>query len=238
MNIGRFAFVFGIAAAIGANAEAVIIVGGPATPSPFSPTVANGNFEADSGAPLAFDQVTNWHNIEGDDSSVNFGQTSGMAGSPEANSQGGFIFGQMAANDTGYTVATIGDVFDIDFFANRFGGGYDGDEAIQVVLFTSTTGVSAATTLGDITILSTTSFPIMSGWENYTQDGIYTAVASDVGETIYLGFDLSNDAGSNVFPRLDVITWEVTPRIPEPSTLILLGSLLFGSLFFGDRCRR
>lgn len=207
---------------LGATTNAAIIVGGPATVSPFSPTVGNGNFEKDSGGPLNFASVTNWHNIEGDDAGPNFGHNTGMGGSPEVNSQGAFVFGQMAGNDTGHNVANAGEVFDIDFYANRFGGGYAGDEAWQVVLFTTTSGtVDASTGLGDINILSTTNFSVQSGWANYTQDGIYTTVAGDVGQTIFLGFDFDNGAAGTHFPRLDVITWEVTP-IPEPATLGLM----------------
>lgn len=210
----------GLAMGLGATAQADIIVGGPATVSPFSPTVGNGNFEKNSGGPLSFANVDNWHNLEGDDASVNFGHNTGMGGSPEVNSQGAFIFGQMAANDTGRTVANAGEVFDIDFYLNRFGGGWDGDETVEVILFTAAS-VDAATTTGDITILDTTSFPIVAGWQNYTQDGIYTTVAGDVGNTIYLAFDFVEPDGPARFPRLDVITWEVTP-VPEPASLGLL----------------
>lgn len=209
----------GLTLGLSASAQATIIVGGPANPGVAN--VGNGNFEADSGGPLSFANVTNWHDIGGDDASTNFGHTTGMGGSPEPNSQGAFIFGHLAANDTGHTVAAAGEVFDIDFYLNRFGGGWVGDETVDVILFTSTTGVNAATDVPDITVLDTTNFGIVSGWQNYTQDGIYTTVAGDVGDTIYVAFDITVPNQSNKFPRLDVITWEVTP-VPEPATLVLM----------------
>ncbi len=228
MNCTKLALAAGLAVmGFGTTGNATIIVGGPATASPFSPTLANGNFEADSGSPLTFSAVTNWHNIEGDDASVNLGNTGGMGASPEVNSQGAFVFGQMAGNDVGHTVATAGEVFDIDFYGNRFGGGYAGDEGYEIKLFTTTAGsVDASTGTGDITVLSTTAFAILQGWNNYTQDGIYTTTAADVGQTIFLGVDWDNGAAGTHFPRIDVITWEVTP-VPEPASfaLVSLGAL-------------
>lgn len=212
----------GLLACISVGAQAEIIVGGPASnPAPRTATLGNGNFEADSGSPLPYTSVTNWFNVSGADT-INFGQTGGMGGSPEANSQGAFLFQQrISANSLGHAVTGAGEVFDIDFYGNRFGGGYNDDESFLVYLFTSTTGVDADTVEGDITILDTTSFDVLSGWENYTQDGIYTTSAADIGQTVYLGMSVSNDTGNDVFPRVDVITWEVT--VPEPASLALVG---------------
>lgn len=184
-------------------------------------STGNGNFEANSGHPLSFDSVSNWHNIEGDDSAVNFGTNTGMGGSPEPGSQGAFLFGQMAGNDTPYTITAgdVGEPFNFSFALNRFGGGYDGDEAFNISLFESTTGVDANTVIGDITTLASTSIavPTSGFWSSHSAPAFYTIDAADVGKTVYLGLDLDNPGGGDVFPRIDVV--QLTKGVADPFQL-------------------
>ncbi len=167
----------------------------------------NGNFEANSGT-LSFADVTNWHNISGDDSAVNFGTSSGMVGSPEPSSQGAFLTDAKAGNDFGYTILAgdVGVPFNARLALHRFGGGYSGSEFVEVSLFTSTTGVDPNTVAGDLTTLGSVNIPITGSWVREERLNFYSPSLADVGKTVYLGIDLEDPNGvGSIFPRIDVV---------------------------------
>lgn len=175
-------------------------------------STGNGDFNNDSGSPLAFDEVSNWHNLEGSDSNVNFGINAGNnSAAPQTGSQAAFLFGNAAINDTGHTITAAGEVFDLSLFLHQQGNGYDGDEVLNAFLFTSTNGVNANTTLSDISILGMTnpSFNVSGVWTEQAAAGFFVSQAADIGKTVYLGLDLDNPAGGNVFPRIDVVELSV-----------------------------
>jgi hypothetical protein len=205
----------------------------------------NGNFEADSGSPLRFAEVSNWHCLNGDDNAVNFGQTGGMGGSPEPNSQGGFLVWTtnsafIAGNDTGYQILAAGASFDITLSVNKFGNAanYSGDEVVRASLFTSTVPVDTNTTPADITMLASTDLPIPGPfWTTESATGFYTASAADVGKTVYLSLELVNPTGTaSLFPRLDVVQLSVT--VPEscsnPDLAIVQNGANVDVSWFGD----
>ncbi len=173
----------------------------------------NGNFESKTGAVPGANstwpssEVPNWHNLSGAESQT-FGTNQGTIGSPEGSSYGAYIFQSFTmGNDTPYTISAAGETFDVSLALHQFGsaGNYNSDEDAVVTLFTSTTGVTDSTVLGDITVLGSTSFPITGSWTDESAPAFYTSIQADVGKTVYLGVTLSNPTGANVFPRIDVV---------------------------------
>jgi len=221
-----------------ANAQLTIIGAGGSIGVPSS---GNGNFEAKLGAvpgansSWAIADMPNWHNLSGAETQTS-GSNQGLVGSPEANSYGAYLFPTFVlGNDTGYTISAAGEKFDISFSLSKFGsaGNYNGDEAAVVTLFTSTTGVSDSTVIGDITVLGTTSFSVTGAWVANSAPAFYTSTLADVGQTVYLGLTLSNPTSPDVFPRIDVVKLTVN-QVPEPTTLAL-AALGAGALLLGRR---
>lgn len=171
----------------------------------------NGNFENESSSSgvLSFANTAHWYNLDGSDAAENFSDDTGFIGSPEPNSRGAFLSGNLAANDMGYTVLAAGETFSVSLALHKFGGGYNGDEVVHVDLFTSSSGVDADTSIGDITIVGSTSFNVSGSWTSESATAFYTTTQADVGKTIYLGLSLANPDGSAVFPRIDVVKLEV-----------------------------
>lgn len=173
----------------------------------------NGNFEANApGSPITFANVSHWFNLEGADASTDFGTDNGMNGSPEAFSKGAFFDnGDMAANDTGYTIVAAGETFDINFSIHKWGGNYTGDEVLDVILFTSAdpAGVDAGTSIGDITPLGSTSFNVDATWSPESAASFYTTTVGDIGKTVYLGLEFDKGSGGTPRPRIDAVRLEV-----------------------------
>ncbi len=177
------------------------------------PSSGNGNFEAGtgSGAGYAISLMPHWHNLTAAESQT-CGTTTGMEGSPEPNSHGCWLFQSFTvANDTGYTVVAPGERFYLSLHGKAHGDPsvYNGDEKVVLILFTTPSGVTDATGMGDITVLGTTKLPVSGGWAPYVADSVYLSTPADVGKTVYLGLTLENPTGSNVFPRFDRIVLEV-----------------------------
>ncbi len=172
----------------------------------------NGNFENEAGqsGSLNLDEMAHWHNIQGPESQ-SCGVDQNMAGSPEANSRGAYLFPSFTiGNDTGYSITAAGEIFEVSLAVLPIGNSsnYNGDEFVVVNLFTSTTGVDADTVPADITILATTKFPL-TDWATLSDSNFHTSTQDNISKTVYLGITLENPTGANVFPRVDVVKLEV-----------------------------
>lgn len=208
------------------NAQTIIIGAGGSVGVASS---GNGNFESKTGAVPAANtswptsEMPNWHNLSGAETQT-CGSNQGIAGSPEANSYGAYLFPSfVVGNDTGYTIQAAGETFDVSLYLSKFGaaGNYDGDEAAVVTLFASTTGVTDNTVLADTTTLGSTTFPVTGSWISNSATAFYTSTLADVGKTVYLGLTLANPTGSSVFPRIDVVKLVVNSSVvtnPPPVT--------------------
>ncbi|MGJ8724799.1 MAG: PEP-CTERM sorting domain-containing protein [Roseibacillus sp.] len=230
-------------AALSQTASAVVILGGSTGNADFQATTAYPN---GGGNTAPFDNVANWVNIGGGENPTSFGAANQLNLSPDPAhdpKQGAFLsVGNEAANTTGYTIGAAGEVFDASLFLAATGGaaGYGDadtnapgngnldDETVTIFLFTAPAAVDGTTALANITRLASASFDLdrlVAGTE--TANSLYTSTAGDIGETIYFGIELLNPTGNNPFPRIDLVTLEVTP-IPEPSSVALLGLGLLG----------
>ncbi|MGJ8642108.1 MAG: PEP-CTERM sorting domain-containing protein [Luteolibacter sp.] len=220
----------------GAASAATNIIGdftttkGPDFVGPDS-AVGNGDFQANAGA-LTYANVTNWHNLAGAET-VNFQITNGTVGSPQSGSQGAQLSGTtFVANDTGYTIMAEGEVFSTLFYLGQFGAAanYGLDTSVTVHLFTSTTGVTGTTTIGETSDLGSVTFnpfnPAAGFFGMVNGDSFYTTTGADVGKTVYMGISMI-DTDNNVFPRLDVVSLSV---VPEPSAALLSGLGVLGLL--------
>lgn len=228
---------FGVAAmvALGSAAQADVVIGG---------AVGNANFQATTtytGNTATFDDTPGWVNLGGSDASASFGAQNQLNNSPDPNhgpTQGAFLsVGNEAANTTGHTVLTAGEVFDASLFwaatggsagygdadPNAPGNGNLDDESFRIFLFTAPAAVDDTTTFASITELASASQDL-DRLENgtLTANGLYTTTAADIGSTVYFGIQLLNPTGGNPFPRVDLATLDVTP-VPEPGSVALLG---------------
>lgn len=203
--------------------------------------LGNGDFELNNGAATGavwYSDTPNWYNASGSEG-INFTNDSQMGGSSQGGSRGGMPFSnRVQINDTGYTVASAGQTFCIDY---DFGAG--GNAAnwatnplpnMETFVFTSTTGVNGNTTVADMTQFGGDNYTIDRAndgqWTTRGSSAIYTTTAGDVGNTFYLGMVFNG--ANNLFPRIDVVTLKVTDPVvvPEPSSLALLGLMGLGLL--------
>jgi hypothetical protein len=116
--------------------------------------------------------------------------------------------------NTGYTISA-GDVFDISYVWRDAFGWADATEQIEVSLFvTDTDDLTGVKTIlvGDLGELSVAD----SSWQAVDHDGIYTAVAADVGKTLMVGIRSSLAPQVNHFARLD--NFELWVSIPVVAT--------------------
>lgn len=214
-----------------ANAQITNIIGdyrtnkGPDTVGVDS-NLGNGDFQTDGqSGTRTFEQITGWHNLLGPETQ-NFGQSSGINGSPQDDdgtpgSLGAMVFRNfIAGNDTNYTIqaADVGVGFNFASYLGQFGAAanYSGDETYNAHLFTSTTGVTADTDWNtDVTILGTATFNPISGFNMVRENGFYTAQAGDVGKSVYLGLEFLNETNPpDVFPRIDVVSLSIGALAP------------------------
>ncbi|MEQ8211573.1 MAG: sulfatase-like hydrolase/transferase [Lacipirellulaceae bacterium] len=181
----------------------------------------NGDFEASEPAtgPIPFDQTPNWHhaNNTGANEGINFTNDSQTGGSSQSNSRAGMPFqNRFQINDTGYTITSAGEVFDIsyEFGAGGALGNWTGDEVMRTFLFTSSTTVDGDTVVGDLTELGEDIYAIDRAndpqWTTRTANGVYTTTAADIGKTIYFGMEFQDPSGPLLFPRIDLIDLQVT----------------------------
>ncbi|WP_218932419.1 sulfatase-like hydrolase/transferase [Adhaeretor mobilis] len=175
--------------------------------------IGNGDFE--SSEPASGDQnwsaTPNWYRLDGSETGNNFTTETGSGGSSQPGSRVAYNRGgAVNINDTGYTVTTAGQTFDLSLDLSRFGGGsdYNGDEQFRGFLFTSSEAVNGNTVTGDITELGNILIDNPQPndfWKSFSETAFYTATAADVGKTLYFGFELVNPTGPAVEPRVDVI---------------------------------
>lgn len=218
----------------------------PTDPGPSSGQVdiikgatGNGNFEDKLGAVPGTNttwptsEMPSWVNLSGAETQ-NSGTNQGMTASPEPGSYGAFIFQSFTlGNESGHTINSAGEVFDLSFALSKFGNqnNYDGDEDAVITLFSSNTGVNDGTDLGDLQILASESFNVSDFWTDEGNPLFYTSTAGDIGKTVYLGITLSNPTGNNVFPRIDVV--ELTASVSGGSGMSTTNWSAGGAWFEG-----
>ncbi|MGJ8724098.1 MAG: PEP-CTERM sorting domain-containing protein [Roseibacillus sp.] len=237
-------------AALSQTASAVVILGGSTGNADFQATTTYPN---GGGNTAPFSNTAGWVNIGGSETGPSFGAANQLNASPDPAhdpKQGAFLsVGNEAANTTGYTIAAAGEVFDTSLFLGATGGsaGYGDadpnapgngnldDEMVTIFLFTALAPVDDSTALANITRLASASFDLdRLVFGTQTVPNFYTSTAGDIGETVYFGIELINPTGGNPFPRIDVVTLDVTP-VPEPASAALLG---FGALGLFARRKR
>lgn len=176
-------------------------------------SVGDGDFEVASPAsgPQLYTESPNWFNASGSEG-INFTNDSQMGGSSQPGSRGGMPFNdRVQVNNTGHTVGSAGEVFDLsyDFGAGGAGANWNGDEAMRLFLFTTDDTVNGNLTTSDITIVAEEEYSINRAgdgqWTTREADGFYTATAGDVGKELFLGMVFEDASGATLFPRIDVI---------------------------------
>lgn len=236
MSIKSQLLALGATLALVANAPAATIIGG---------STGNGDFNAGGGGTAGgaqpYDATVNWFNGGGAET-INFTNHSQMGGSTDPDNgtttRGGMPFrDRLQVNDTAYTIGAAGEVFSLsyDFGAGGPPARWNGAETMETFLFTSAV-VDGNTVPGDITILagSQDDYAIDRAndgqWTTRSVPSLYTSTAADIGKTVYFGmtFRDGNTSDGDLFPRIDVVNLEVTPGVPEPTTLALLSILGLG----------
>lgn len=194
-------------------------------------TTGNGDFEAtedplDTGVlfgPQQYIDTPNWYNASGSEG-INFTNDSQMGGSSQPGSRGGMPFmSRVQVNNTGYTIGSEGEAFNIsyDFGAGGALANWDGDEAMRTFLFTVPDGIAVDGFLDastQVTELGQDLYPVDRAndgqWTTRNSPAFYTSSAGDVGSTVYYGMEFLNPAGNDLFPRIDVV--RLTTGAPEP----------------------
>lgn len=211
------------------QAVETVIIGG---------VVGNGDFEdsedpGDAGlitGAITYANTVNWFNAQGTgaDEDINFTNDSQTGGSTQANSRAGMPFqNRTQVNDTGYTIQSAGEVFNISYDFGAGGGpaGWNGggDETMRTFLFTATAPVDGMLTTANMTELagSVDLYDIDRAndpqWTTRSTPQFYTSTAGDIGQTVYFGMQFLNDSGPDLFPRIDLV--RLTTGTPEPFLL-------------------
>lgn len=201
----------------------------------------NGNFEASEPfeGPQWYSDTPSWFNASGSEG-INFSNDTQTSGSTEPDSRAGMPFqGRVQVNGTGYTVGAEGESFSLsyDFGSTGNPDNYDGDETFRVFLFTASTNVDGNLTTADMTEVIEVIYtvPGLGAWETgITFDNFYTTTASDIGETLYLGMEMINPAGPDLFPRIDVVNLSVSAGTGTVTLTPATVTTTRGNYFSGD----
>lgn len=207
-----------------------------------SGALGNGDFEANlipeaNENQYAWYQVTpGWVNLSGEEN-LNFVTTLNTDGNAQPNSQCGLPWDdRVSANETGYTVTHTGTLFRVSYSFGRVLTGWSQDEQMRVFLFTCPDGVDNDTEVSDITVIAEDiyTFPTDEFFTYYQSPWFYETTAADIGKTLYLGLELLNPAGGNVFPRIDIVKWQrIGGELPDFEHL-KAKKIISGSLGDGD----
>lgn len=206
--------------------------------------IGNGDFDGHviSGEYGWYQFTPNWHNLSGAETN-NFVTTDNPApeGAQPGSNQGLPWYDWISANDTPYVVTHTGTIFRVSYSFGRVGSNnpWSGDEEMRMILFTlndTNAVVDADTTVGDITIIAD-DFYDFSQTEYYTfyeSPWFYETTSADLGKKLYLGMQIHNPAGADVFPRIDVVKWQRIGGEPPDYSHLYAVDIIGGELGDGN----
>jgi uncharacterized repeat protein (TIGR02543 family) len=166
--------------------------------------VRNGDFNANPGASVTYEDTTHWYNTKGSQTSVATRNDSTLY---DGSQSAMLISSRGFGNDTGHTIAD-GDSFDFSYVWQDAGSWIDGADQVTFSLFiTADNTITGARTnlFVDYSGLSQADYT----YELVSRIGAYTASASHAGKRLFAAIETTS-AG---WARLDDVTLTVNPFI-------------------------
>lgn len=196
--------------------------------------INNGDFNADTSTidQRKFSETPNWENL-GTSSDPTFTRTNKhFDGSRNAqlDDAANNIAAVAATGSGGTYVMGLGDSYSVSYqWLDAFNWN-DAADQVGVTLFSTDNNLIS----GNRTVLanSLSGFSTTNNtYEAVDQSAIYTAVAADVGKTLFVSFDGIDGGGSETgFARLDDFTFSASSAVPEPGSFLLAGIASWGMI--------